>query len=186
MKKFLNERIDKAIRFAVKAHKNQVRKTEPDMPYICHPISVGFILYNADFAEDVVIAGILHDTIEDTETTGVDIEKAFGKNVRDSVETVSEDKALPYDDRKRKYLEGVLAGGIGTKAISIADSLHNMNSLIDSMSAHGDKIWESFTKNKSSTVEQYYKKVRAVGEIWSHPLVHEAIEKAEELVKKTR
>lgn len=181
MEKFLNKRIDKAIKFTVRAHKNQVRKTEKDIPYAYHPISVGFILREAGFSEDVVIAGILHDTIEDTETNDQDIEENFGKKVRELVESVSEDKNLPYEERKKRYLETVLAGTEETKAISIADSLQNLHCLIETVSQRGQEVWKNFTKNKELTVEHYEKKIKAILEKWDHSMAREALDKATEL-----
>ncbi|MBI3633246.1 MAG: bifunctional (p)ppGpp synthetase/guanosine-3',5'-bis(diphosphate) 3'-pyrophosphohydrolase, partial [Candidatus Vogelbacteria bacterium] len=170
MKEHYNKRIDQALKFAVKAHKHQVRKTEKDTPYVYHPISVGMILRDAGFSDDVVIAGILHDTIEDTGTKAEAIEKVFGKKVRQLVESVSEDKNLPYDERKHNYLEVVLAGSDETKAISIADALQNLHSLEQAMAEKGDEVFRAFTKGKKATIEHYIAKVRAILKSWPHPM----------------
>lgn len=167
-----------ALKFAVKAHKKQVRKTDKDTPYVYHPICVGIILRDAGFDENTVIAGILHDTIEDTDTKAESIERAFGIKVRRLVESVSENKSLPYDERKRQYLETVLAGGENTKAISIADALHNINSLLDTVREQGDKTWNAFTKDKELMAEHYIGKVRAISKVWPHPMAKEALRQA--------
>ena len=69
--------VEKAIIFAAKAHKNQTRKGT-DIPYITHPFAVGMILQKAKCSEEVIAAGILHDTLEDTETTFKDLTEVFG------------------------------------------------------------------------------------------------------------
>ncbi|MBI3632935.1 MAG: bifunctional (p)ppGpp synthetase/guanosine-3',5'-bis(diphosphate) 3'-pyrophosphohydrolase, partial [Candidatus Vogelbacteria bacterium] len=166
---------DQALKFAVKAHKHQVRKTEKDTPYVYHPISVGMILRDAGFNDDVVIAGILHDTIEDTGTKAEAIEKVFGKKVRQLVESVSEDKNLSYDERKHNYLEVVLAGNDETKAISIADALHNLHSLEQAIEERGDKVWKSFSRDKELTVGHYLLKVKAILKKWPHPMAKETL-----------
>ena len=175
---YYNQRIDAALKFAVKAHKHQVRKTDQDTPYVYHPICVGMILRDAGLSENVVIAGILHDTIEDTDTKAEEIEEIFGLKVRELVESVSENKNLPYDELKQKYLEVVLAGNDETKAISIADSLHNINSLIDAVETQGEGVWKNFTKDGELTAEHYIHKVEAILEVWPHPMAKEALEQA--------
>jgi len=181
MEQFLNKKIDQAIKFSVEAHKNQVRKTEPNIPYVYHPISVGFILKNAGFDEDTIVAGILHDTIEDTKATGEEIEEVFGKTIRKLVESVSENKELPYEEMKQKYLEVVLAGNEKTKAISIADSLQNIHNLIVVYKEKGEEVWKPFTRDKELMAEHYTKKVQAILDIWPHPLAEEALKMAYKL-----
>lgn len=75
------EKLDYAILFATKAHDGQRRKTD-NVDMIFHPFTVGMILQRAGMNEDTVIAGILHDVVEDTKYTINDIEKIFGNNVR--------------------------------------------------------------------------------------------------------
>ena len=73
-----------AIEFASLAHKDQVRKGEP-IPYVSHPFAVGLILLNTGYSEDVVIAGILHDVVEDTKFSSKDIEEKFGLKISELV-----------------------------------------------------------------------------------------------------
>ena len=95
------EMIDLAIEVAAKAHQRQVRK-ETDIPYITHPLSVGIILAKAGCCDDVIIAGILHDTVEDTSITLDYIRETFGAKVASIAEGCSEpDKSLAWEDRKR-------------------------------------------------------------------------------------
>jgi (p)ppGpp synthase/HD superfamily hydrolase len=71
--------IDLAIEVAVRAHQNQVRKGT-DIPYITHPIAVGIILAKAGCPDEIVVAGILHDTVEDTKVTLDNVREKFGEN----------------------------------------------------------------------------------------------------------
>ena len=77
--------IDKALQIASIAHEGQYRKNTK-IPYIAHPVAVGMILQKAGYSEEMVAAGILHDTVEDTDITMEDIEREFGLEVARIVE----------------------------------------------------------------------------------------------------
>ena len=103
---------EKALNFAINAHKGQIRKAEPDKPKIFHPIDVGNILKKYGYDENVVAAGYLHDVVEDTSYSFDDIKKRFGKDIASLVYVASEpDKSLSWEERKKhtidtiKYLE---------------------------------------------------------------------------------
>ena len=76
---------EKAKIFAIKAHKGQIRKSEPDKPMIIHPISVGLLLEEYGYDDEVIAAGFLHDVVEDTKYTLEDIKKEFGDEVANLV-----------------------------------------------------------------------------------------------------
>ena len=95
--------IFKAINYAAKAHSGQHRKGTK-IPYIIHPLGVAKILIEYGCADHVVIAGILHDTIEDTTVTFEQIKDIFGSAVADLVEAESEpDKSDTWENRKKTY-----------------------------------------------------------------------------------
>src|SRR5438445_65563 len=107
-----SNKLQKAINFAIKVHKGQTRKGKPDVPYVTHPLSVGIILSNAGAPEDIIIAGILHDTIEDCEPYGSItkeiITNEFGDQVAKMVNDVTEqDKTLSWEIRKQKAFEHI-------------------------------------------------------------------------------
>jgi (p)ppGpp synthase/HD superfamily hydrolase len=181
-KRFFNSRIDRAIAFATYAHRKQVRKTEGDMPYICHPFSVGLTLQSAGFDDDTIIAGILHDTIEDTGTTPEEIEGAFGNNVRLLVQSVSENKSLPWEERKYAYMKVVLdATDERTKAISVADKIQNVNSLLNNVKANQQDFWSKFTRGRDVVVGHYLESAEELADNWPHPLSSQLLELAREL-----
>lgn len=96
-----------ALNFAAYKHRNQRRKGADKTPYINHPIAVANILLNeAGITDEVVlIAAILHDTVEDTETSFEEIEQQFGNQVSSVVAEVTDDKALPKAERKQAQIE---------------------------------------------------------------------------------
>ena len=93
---------DKAKEFAIKAHKGQIRKSEPEKPMVIHPINAGEILKEYGFDDNVIAAGYLHDVVEDTKYTIEDIEKLFGSDIASLVMGASEsDKSLSWEERKK-------------------------------------------------------------------------------------
>ena len=149
-----NERIHKAIMFATLAHKNQTRKGN-DIPYIYHPMEVLQILTEMGCKEDVKIAGVLHDTVEDTDTTIEDIEKEFGKRVASLVGGHTEDKSKTWVERKTEDINSLKDGTVGLKAIVFADKLSNILSLYDDYKVLGDKLYDRFNANKDMQAWYY-------------------------------
>ena len=78
-------RVERAIALALRAHEAQVRKGDGQLPYVVHPVTVALILSRYTGDEDTIIAGLLHDAIEDTSVTAEMIEREFGEKVRDTV-----------------------------------------------------------------------------------------------------
>jgi len=93
----------KSIDFAAEKHKRQKRKDQEESPYINHPIGVAMNLWIAGVKDiNVLQAAVLHDTLEDTNTTIEELEKEFGKHVATIVQECSDDKSLAKDVRKKK------------------------------------------------------------------------------------
>jgi (p)ppGpp synthase/HD superfamily hydrolase len=170
----LDEKIDRAIEFATKAHNGQFRKTDLSVPYIYHPISVGVILLRAGFSEEVVIAGILHDVIEDCGVTAEEVLSIFGSSVTNMILAVSEDKRDSWEKRKADYLEKIISSSSDIKAISAADKLHNIHSMIK-LIRNGGNIDNLFKRDKKTTIEHYVKYVEVLSKSWSSPLVDELV-----------
>ncbi len=123
----------KAIRFAAEKHRNQRRKDNDHSPYINHPIQVAETLWEAGGVRDpsTLVAAVLHDTLEDTDTSPEEIRQRFGQEVLNLVLEVSDDKRLPKAERKR--LQIVHAPSISPRAknIKLADKICNIRDLID-------------------------------------------------------
>ncbi len=124
----------RALRFAADKHRSQKRKDAGGTPYINHPIEILHLLYNEGDVRDknTLIAGILHDTIEDTNTTHADLAKQFGKEIADIVQELSDDKSLPKDERKRLQIEHAKHISRSAQQIKIADKITNVNDVAHS------------------------------------------------------
>ena len=125
--------LEKAFRFADEAHKGQLRKSGE--PFIIHPVAVARILAEMDMDLASVMAGILHDVVEDTSTTSRDIEKEFGSEVAYLVDGVTKLKHIPTGTKEELQAENLrkmflsMASDIRVILIKLVDRLHNMRTL---------------------------------------------------------
>jgi guanosine-3',5'-bis(diphosphate) 3'-pyrophosphohydrolase len=127
-------RLINAYSFAATKHSDQRRKDKKKTPYINHPIHVAQILMEAGVTDvNIIIAAILHDTIEDTETTGEEIERLFGSEVRSYVEEVTDDKSLSTVERKKTQISHSLDDylSFGAKLIKLADKYSNLSTIVE-------------------------------------------------------
>eukprot|EP01027_Heterolobosea_sp_BB2_P006038 GEZU01009166.1.p1 GENE.GEZU01009166.1~~GEZU01009166.1.p1 ORF type:complete len:190 (-),score=57.45 GEZU01009166.1:45-614(-) len=124
-------KILQAAAFAAEKHKHQRRKTVDQIPYINHPLEVAHILwFEGDVKDvDVLQAAILHDTIEDTDTTYEELTHIFGSKVCGIVKECTDDKNLPKIERKRLQIETAPHKSHEAKLVKLADKLHNLRSL---------------------------------------------------------
>ncbi|MBX9879047.1 MAG: bifunctional (p)ppGpp synthetase/guanosine-3',5'-bis(diphosphate) 3'-pyrophosphohydrolase [Candidatus Obscuribacterales bacterium] len=126
-------KVRKAYEFASKAHEGQFRKSED--PYIIHPVEVATILaeYNAD--ADTICAGLLHDVLEDCNVSGDEMEKAFGKDVRQIVEGVTKLGKFSFSSKEERQAENfrklimAIADDVRVVLVKLIDRLHNMRTL---------------------------------------------------------
>lgn len=116
------------MQFAAQKHRSQRRKDVEASPYINHPIEVATILATRGAVADLttLIAAILHDTIEDTETTPEELEERFGSEVRALVLEVTDDKRLPKAERKRLQVEHAPRRSGMAKVIKLGDKIANV------------------------------------------------------------
>ena len=131
----MNEQLSlifKALEFAARKHRDQRRKDEPATPYINHPIEVAELLINeADVSDsDVLAAAILHDTVEDTETTAEELVSTFGADIAAIVLEVTDDKSLPKAERKRLQIENAAHCSDPAKLVKLADKTCNLRDMI--------------------------------------------------------
>ena len=120
-----------ALRFAAQKHSRQRRKDSAASPYINHPIAVAECLARVGGVTDLAMlqAAILHDTIEDTQTTPQELDEQFGQEVRLLVQEVTDDKSLPKEDRKRLQVEHAPHLSAAAKQIKIADKSCNLGDI---------------------------------------------------------
>jgi guanosine-3',5'-bis(diphosphate) 3'-pyrophosphohydrolase len=120
-----------ALAFAADKHRIQRRKDASASPYINHPIALANVLLNEGGVEDehVLVAALLHDTLEDTETTAQELVQLFGKEIADLVLEVTDDKALPKAERKRLQIEHAPHISRQAKLVKLADKICNLRDI---------------------------------------------------------
>jgi guanosine-3',5'-bis(diphosphate) 3'-pyrophosphohydrolase len=121
----------RALVFAAERHRRQRRKDAEASPYINHPIAVAAVLAEAGQVTDeaLLVAAVLHDTVEDTPTSFDEIAALFGSTVADLVREVSDDKSLPKQRRKELQIEHAASGSPRAKQLKIADKICNVRDL---------------------------------------------------------
>lgn len=123
-----------ALQFAALKHRDQRRKDEAASPYVNHLITVAHLLANVGAVTDPVtlMGGILHDTLEDTQTTPDELEMAFGLAVRQVVQEVTDDKRLPKAERKRLQIAHAPHLSLQARHIKLADKISNVQDMVAS------------------------------------------------------
>jgi (p)ppGpp synthase/HD superfamily hydrolase len=175
-----SDRINHALAFAAKHHDRQVRKGTR-LPYLTHPANVAIVLTRYGRDEDTVIAGILHDVIEDCvrenytrDMLAQRIGDKFGMNVLDTVLAVtlrnSDDNGtdLSSDERRDDYVERLANANESARWVCAADKLHNAGSIVADLKRTIDPstVWGRFSAGRDGTVRWYrrvYERLRAVG-----------------------
>jgi (p)ppGpp synthase/HD superfamily hydrolase len=151
--------LEKALRFAADRHRGQTRKGS-DTPYVEHVYGVALILERLGFEEDVVVAGLLHDIVEDTETTLEEVSANFGGSISVLVAHCSEVKVdssgakRAWEDRKRDHLAALAAAPLPARAIVLADKLHNLVSILCDLQ-EGRPVWSLFNADRSRVLWYY-------------------------------
>lgn len=178
---YFSKKLEKAINFAIKVHqvdRAQKRKGKA-IPYIIHPLSVGLILSRVGADEDLVIAGILHDTIEDSKdpnkiTRNIIAEK-FGEKVANIVNDLTEqDKTLPWAVRKKIALEHVKHMQKDSLLVKSADVLHNLSDLNEDLKLKGLSSFEVFNATQEQVVSRYKNLIPELEKAWkNNPLINE-------------
>ncbi len=127
----------KALAFAAHKHKDQRRKDVDASPYINHPISLADILCNEGHITDIetICAALLHDTVEDTETTAAELEREFGKTISNIVMDVTDDKTLPKAARKQAQIDHAAHISEKAKLVKLADKISNLRDVLDNAPA---------------------------------------------------
>lgn len=136
----------RALAFAAHKHRDQRRKDHHTSPYINHPIALADILVNEGAVTDTTIlcAALLHDTLEDTETTAAELEQAFGATVARIVAEVSDDKTLPKAERKRLQIAHAPHLSDAAKRVKLADKIANLRDILD----HPPADWSEARKRE--------------------------------------
>lgn len=154
--------LEEAVAFAARAHEGQKRKGT-DMPYIVHPIEVAAICARLTDDQATIMAGVLHDVVEDTDATFEEIEAKFGIEVASIVAGESEDKlaSLPpsstWRQRKQATIDHIrAAGSMGELIVCLADKLSNMRSIRHDYAVLGKELWSRFNMDDPRQHAWYY------------------------------
>ncbi|MHA1967786.1 MAG: HD domain-containing protein [Candidatus Hodarchaeales archaeon] len=165
-------KIVKAFRFAFSKHEGSKRKGL-ETPYIVHPMDVATILMKNKASEDIIIAGLLHDLIEDEGVSYDDIKEKFSRKVADLVIAVSEPEELKntkkdprktWKQRKNHTIERITKASFDVKLLSCADKLANIRDLYNDYSILGEKLWEKFNAPKEDQKWYYYSMLQGFSE----------------------
>jgi len=172
---FKTLKLQKAIRFATKTHEvyqKQKRKGK-DIAYITHPLTVGLILAHSGASESVVVAGILHDTIEDSiEDKRVSyemIQERFGKDVADLVLSVTEkNKDKSWQERKNEAIEDIEKFNNDSLLLKSVDLIANLNEVVEDHNKDGDEIFSRFNASKADTINHQLKVIQIIISKWDN------------------
>lgn len=170
-------RIEQAIRAAAILHRDQVRKGRAPYPYVAHLYAVASIIRDYTNDEDVIISGLLHDTLEDTDYTIEELEKDFGHRVRTIVERVSEhissEDPRPRHERKRGYILLLKEAPEESLIVVAADKIHNLRSIVEEY--HG--AFEDYLRDFNGTIPERLEFYGAIHSILNsklqNPIIHE-------------
>ena len=129
-----NSKVIAAAAFAAQKHRDQRRKDREASPYINHPIALANVLANEAAVDDPIVlcVALLHDTIEDTQTTAEELRQCFGEEVTAAVLEVTDDKMLPKAERKRLQIEHAAQISERAQLVKLADKICNVRDIISS------------------------------------------------------
>jgi len=176
----LTTKIQKAINFASRLHSGQARKDDDSMPYVSHSYSVGWILTEYTDDENVIVAGMLHDVLEDVRNYRFDdLKNDFGEEVAKIVKEVSEDKdpnieedeKAMWEGRKEKYLKNLKNDSFEGLMVCAADKIHNMRCLIKAYEEQGDELWGKFNAPADRKVWYYEEVYKILDNKLDNPIV---------------
>jgi (p)ppGpp synthase/HD superfamily hydrolase len=155
----LGVRLQKAFRYAAEKHAGQTRK-QTAVPYLSHLMAVTSLVLEAGGDEDMAIAALLHDVVEDCGGAPRlrEVRKLFGQRVAKIVEGCTDsfsDPKLPWIVRKNEYLERLRHEDEETRLVSASDKLHNVRTVIADHRTDGEKIWRRFSGKRDGTLWYY-------------------------------
>ncbi len=174
MESSISTRIQRALAITLKIHEGQKRKGDNTTPYAVHPISVALLLMHYLCSEDAVIAGLLHDALEDTDFSPKQIKDNFGAKVLKLVQEVSDKRPNdPWMTRKDAYLKHLKKASKDACLIACADKINNLTSMIEAYRQQGNSLWKRFNASKEDKIEFYQGVCNLVSKRFKHPIIEE-------------
>lgn len=159
----LGPRFRRAFEFAARQHDGQVRK-KSTIPYIAHLMGVASLVLEAGGDEDLAVAALLHDVVEDCGGAPMlkEVRRRFGDRVTKVVDGCSEADTLPqppWRERKEHYLRHLAAADADTRLVAAADKLNNVRSILSDYREGGESVWTRFNGGREGTL-WYYRSLR--------------------------
>ncbi len=153
-------RIEQAIRASAILHKDQLRKGSMPFPYITHLVATAFTILDYTNDEDVVIAALLHDTLEDTDYTLEELQEDFGGRVRELVEAVTEPAStesnkLSWRDKKTQYTKQLKVAPKDAVLIAAVDKIHNFRTAVEDYYDSPERFIKDFGNNFDERIDIY-------------------------------
>lgn len=180
-----HQKLHEAICFAAVAHRNQLRKGS-ETPYIAHPCEIMQILTVAGCTETLLIAGLLHDTIEDTTVTADDLREEFGEDVVALVCAASEDKKLSWEERKQHTITYLSSeAGLDDLMLACADKLSNLRSIRADLNVLGESLWSRFKRGRERQKWYYRSLLDAFAPLEEYEMYEEYAALYAEIFEKT-
>ncbi len=179
-----NALLNKAIIYAVEKHAGQLRKGT-QIPYIVHPMEVMAILNEMRADMTLMIAGVLHDTVEDTSATIDDIIREFGEDVAELVGDHTEDKSKTWFQRKSRGLKELAEGSFRLKCLVLADKLSNVRNMYRDYMVEGEEYWDRFNAPLEKQAWYYKGAVKAMEELKDNENTAVRYNEFKEIVEKT-
>lgn len=171
----LDLRIHNAIIFAADMHRKQLRKGT-NIPYIVHPMEVMQILTENNCSTDVIVAGILHDVLEDTSTTQEQVSEMFGEHVLSLVKSETQSSVGSWKDRRYAAILKIKDDSKEAQMVCCADKLSNIKSIYADMLKIGEKVFERFNAPKEDVKWYYQSMANALNKIDDYKMKQEYIE----------
>jgi len=155
----LGPRFLRAFLFAAEKHKGQFRKAST-IPYLAHLMGVSSLVFEAGGDEDLAIAALLHDVVEDCGGAPMlkEVRRRFGKRVAKVVDGCTDADTYPkppWRERKEKYIRHLKTADADTRLVSAADKLNNMRSILSDYRAIGEFVWSRFNGGREGTLWYY-------------------------------
>lgn len=171
-------RVEQAIRAASVLHKDQTRRGSMPFPFMTHLIATAFTLIDYTTDEDVIVAALLHDTLEDTDYTLEELREDFGGRVGDIVEVLTEPKSTPenritWKDRKLTYARQLKKGSQEALLIAAADKIHNFRTTVEDYGDAHDRFYQDFGKNFDERLEVYQQIANVINAKLHNPILAE-------------
>jgi (p)ppGpp synthase/HD superfamily hydrolase len=170
--------------FASRKHAGQVRKGTP-APYISHLMGVASLVLEAGGDEDLAIAALLHDVVEDCGGVPLlqEVRRRFGRRVAHLVAGCTQETELPWRERREKYIKHLRHANADLLLVSAADKLHNARHILTDYREIGEPIWKRFSGGREGTLWYYKALVKEFRRRKPNRVVNELERVVTELIK---